>query len=139
MVESGPLFELWKGPDGATSRLDWNRRGVVRICVDGHGHADFSPPTIRRWEAAIKMAERSVILIDFWRMPTYDSGMRIQMTAWGTKHRPETDFHVVTTSKLVRMGLAVANIAMGSLMKVYDTRQDFDVLCTKHGLPTRPR
>jgi hypothetical protein len=137
MVESGPFFEVWQSPSGATSRLDWNRRGVARICVTGHGHVDFSPPAIRRWDGTLRMADRPVILIDFWDMPTYDSGMRLQMTPWGAKHRQNVDFHVCTRSRLVLMGLAVANIAMGGLMKVHEKRAEFDAFCITHGLPAR--
>jgi hypothetical protein len=139
LVESGPHFELWKAPDGATSRLDWSSRGVVRLCVAGHGHADFAPPTMRRWDDATRMGVRPLLLLDFWDMPTYDSGMRWRMTPWGVKHRNDADFHVLTRSKAVLIGLAVANVAMSGVMKIYEKRPDFDALCDRHGVPAGSR
>jgi hypothetical protein len=137
LADSGPLFEIWEGPDKSTMRLDWTRKGVVRITVTGHGHGGFAPPAIARWDAALRCGSRPVNLIDFWDMPTYDSAMRTQMTPWGVKHRTEADFFVTTKSRIVLMGLAVANLATGGLLKVYEKRPEFDMICLKQGLPSR--
>jgi hypothetical protein len=137
MVDSGPLFERWQHSDGSSMRVDWNRTGAVRITVTGHGHVEYAPPAIARWDAALASGSRPVMLIDFWGMPTYDSGMRVQMTGWGVKHRSEADFYVCTQSKLVLMGLAVANLALSGLLHVIEERQQFDIICVKKGLPLR--
>jgi len=137
MAESGPLFEVWRHSDKCSMRIDWNRTGAVRITVTGHGHADYSQPALARWDAALGSGSRPVMLIDFWGMPTYDSGMRVQMTGWGVKHRSEADFYVCTQSKIVLMGLAVANIALSGLLHVFEERQQFDIACVKKGLPLR--
>lgn len=137
LVDSGPLFEVWQGRDRGTTRIDWTRRGAVRITVVGHGCADYSPPCMRRWDAALKQADQAAVLIDFWDMPTYDSGMRVQMTDWGKKHRSDTKYYVCTKSKLVLMGLSVANLALGGILNVHEKRPEFDAECLKHGLPSR--
>jgi hypothetical protein len=137
LADSGSLFELWEGPDNATMRLDWTRKGAVRFTVSGHGNAGFAAPAIARWDAARRSGSRPVNLIDFWDMATYDSGLRVQCTAWGVKHRADADFFVCTRSRIVLMGLAVANLATGGLLKVHEKRPEFDALCVKHGLPSR--
>jgi hypothetical protein len=137
LAENGPLFEIWSGTGTASMRIDWTRKGAVRITVSGHGAAGFSPPAIARWDAANRTSDRGVVLIDFWDMPTYDSGMRVQMTGWALKHRSDTTYFVTTRSKIVLMGLAVANLALDGILNVKEKRADFDSVCVTHGLPTR--
>src|SRR4051812_41753883 len=107
-IDRGPSFELWKGPAGGM-RLDWTRQGAVRIIVVGHGHGEYSDPAIRRWDIARRTCAKAVMAIDFWEMPTYDSAMRVKMTAWTMQHRSDAEPHVLQRSKIVFMGLTVAN------------------------------
>jgi hypothetical protein len=135
LIESGSTFEVWKGSGGGM-RLDWTRQGAVRVAVTGHGHHQpYTKATFARWDAADRVSGRPVILVDFWDMPTYDSGMRIDWTAWALKHRASSDWHVCQRSRLVHMGLSVANIALGGLLKIYDKRPDFDAVVKKLGIP----
>lgn len=137
LVQSGPLFEIWRGPKG-TMRLDWNKKGVVRLIVEGHGHAEFAAPAVRRFDDAIRGAKLTSVA-DFWKMVSYDSPFRQQMQEWGSKHRKDMDALVVaTTSKLVSMGASVANLAMGVPMKAFTRRDEFDRECHKLGLPVNP-
>jgi hypothetical protein len=136
IVESGPTFEVWKGPGGGGMRLDWTRQGAVKVAVYGHGHHQpYTHATHARWDAAARANPRPIILVDFWDMPTYDSGMRIDWTAWALKHRASSEWHVCQRSKLVHMGLTVANVALGGLLNIYDKRPAFDIIVKKMGIP----
>jgi hypothetical protein len=137
-VGSGPNYEVWQAPTGVL-RLDWNRLGIVAATVVGHGHADFGLQSTRRWDTAIRAGTKITILVDFWEMLTYDSGVRTSMTNWSLAHRASiASVHVLTRSKLVAMGVAVGNLALGGLLKPYSTRASFDVLLKSHGLPVNP-
>lgn len=53
-------------------------------------------------------------------MSNYDSSCRVELTAWVLKHRRESALHIGLVSRMVAMGVAVANLALGNLIHVYD-------------------
>ena len=63
------------------------------------------------------------IFFDGGAMTGYESGFRIGMTDWakGVKNRTDT-LHVWVQSKLVQMGVAVANLALGGVLRVHASR-----------------
>lgn len=140
LVDSGPSFEVWKGPTGAM-RLDWNKKGAVRIIVDGHGYGGYASPTVRRYDEVLRTSPSKKVLVffDFWDMPAYDSPLRVETQGWGTKHRNDMEVvYLLTRSKLVSMGASVANLALGGMMKVYTKKEEFDRECQKNLLPVNP-
>ncbi len=125
-VESGPSFEVWRFRSSML-RLDYRRAGIVEMIVIGHGHVEFTQPCHRRWDEALRKHDRLTILADFWNMPGYDSGFRLGLTDWVARHRTQMDpIHVLTRSQLVSMGVAVANIALGGLIKVHTLKTSYD-------------
>ncbi len=134
-IEKGPAFEVWQG--SGAMRLDWTRQGALRIIVAGHGHAEYAAPVTRRFEALLRSTQRITILADFWDMPGYDSGLRVELSAWGAGHRSIFDLHVVSRSKLVTMGVAVASLAMGGT-KSHSQRASFDAEAKALGFVINP-
>lgn len=127
-VESGASFEVWQ-VRSSRLRLDYRRVGIVEMIVIGHGHVEFARPCVRRLEEARRKNDRLTILADFWTMPGYDSGFRLELTEWVAKHRPQMEpLHLVTRSQLVSMGAAVANIALGGLIQIHTLRASYDVV-----------
>jgi hypothetical protein len=120
-------------------RLDWSRTGAVRILVVGHGHAEFAPPALKRFDLTMRSLGKLAVLADFWDMPTYDSGLRVELTKWGTtpERRGKFEIHVLSRSKLVTMGVTVASLALAGLTS-YSARMDFDRFAQKQGLPINP-
>lgn len=137
LVASGPTYEVWRGAKG-TARLDWTRDGSVRIIVKGHGHGDFANPEIRRWTDALRLAPKAKLVIDFWEMDSYDSKLRVLMQEWASKRTKEVEVFVLAKSKLVVMGVSVANLAVGGIIKAYSRREDFDRECRRMGFPIDP-
>jgi hypothetical protein len=120
-------------------RLDWTPQGALRVAVLGHGHHQpYVSAILRRSDAACRMSSRPVFFVDFWEMPTYDSGFRVEWTEWALKHR-SSDWHVSQRSRLVHMGLTVANLALGGILNIYDKRADYEVVVKKLGLPLTPQ
>ncbi len=86
------------------------------------------------------MCDRLTLISDFWDMPTYDSAFRLALTDWSLKNRARLGpIHMLTRSQVVNMGTAVANIALGGLIKTYTLRADFSLAVQKLGVPTPGR
>lgn len=53
-------------------------------------------------------------------MDNYESVCRVDLTAWVLGHRQQSTLHIGLRSRMVAMGVAVANLALGSLIQVYN-------------------
>ena len=53
-------------------------------------------------------------------MENYESSCRVELTAWVLGHRDRTSLHIGLRSRLVAMGVSVANLALGSLIQVHN-------------------
>ena len=137
-IERGPTFEIYHGA-GCTNRLDWTRQGIVRTIMMGHAGVASAEAIIRRFEVVVRFTGRITALYDVWDLTGYDSDFRIELTKWGTKNRSTIDaIHATTRSKMVNMGLSVANLAMGGILTPYGNRADFDAVAKRFGLPLNP-
>lgn len=129
LVQSGPSFELWKGPNGGM-RLEWTRRGAVRFAISGYGYEGYVPPILARWNDAITLAQggRVDILVDFWDLEDYDSSFRVKTQDWGRAHLDNLgSVGLLTRSKLISMAAAITNAAIGGKLKTFTQRAEFQV------------
>jgi hypothetical protein len=118
LVSSDASSQSWKTPRGAMS-LNWTDGGAMYVAVDVHGDRLLSPLMTRRADTLLARG-RMKFFFDFWHMPTYDSEMRTEWTGFLVTHRARIDeIHIVARSKLVSMGVAVANVALGGAIKSY--------------------
>jgi hypothetical protein len=53
-------------------------------------------------------------------MDNYESMCRVELTSWVLSHREYSTLHIGLRSRMVAMGVAVANLALGSLIQVYN-------------------
>lgn len=53
-------------------------------------------------------------------MDNYESVCRVELTAWVLSHREQSTLHIGLRSRMVAMGVAVANLALGSLIQVHN-------------------
>jgi hypothetical protein len=137
-VDSGATFEVWQGPQGSM-RLDWSRKGVMRVLMLGHGHGEFAPVVNRRLEMVLRFTGRFSTFGDFWDLHTYDSAFRVDQAKWVDKHRAQFEgSQILVRSKLVAMGVSVANLALGGKIKVYSQRAEFDRQVVLFGFPLSP-
>jgi hypothetical protein len=56
-------------------------------------------------------------------MENYESACRVDLTNWALHHRSQSILHVGLRSRIVAMGVAVANVALGSVIKIYQTEE----------------
>lgn len=122
-------------------RIDWTKKGAVRFAVQQYAYTGYAAPVLKRWTAALPMAgENKVdILVDFWDMEGYDSQFRIETQEWGrTRQKSLGKVYLLTRSKLVSMGAAVANLAIGGLLRTFTRKDEFDRECTRLGFTNTP-
>jgi hypothetical protein len=138
LVCSGSSFKLWSGSRGQL-RLDWTPKGAVRTTIKGHGHGEFAPHVVQQWTETQRAVHRIVLIIDVWDMITYDSQLRSELQGWAINNRIDISrMTVAAQSKMVKMGTAVANLALGGFMHVHPTIEALEVESRRHGLEMRP-
>jgi hypothetical protein len=59
-------------------------------------------------------------------MDNYESVCRVELTGWVLSHREQSALHIGLRSRMVAMGVAVANLALGSLIQVYNEPKGFE-------------
>jgi hypothetical protein len=52
-------------------------------------------------------------------MTHYESACRIDLTKWVLSHRKQSVLHIAVGSPVIGMGVAVANMVLGSLIHVH--------------------
>lgn len=110
-------------------RLDWNRTRAVRIINAGHGHAEFVPPILKRLEDAVRATSSFMQVCDWWDLQTYDPAFRTAHGEWIDRNKAVwSGAAVLVRSKLVALGLAVANAALGGKIKTYSSRPEFEAI-----------
>jgi len=75
---------------------------------------------------------------DLWDMSAYDSALRVELTNWHLAHRDTLKaLHAVARSRIVRMGVTVANLALGKITS-HDNRSTFEAALRKleHAQPS---
>lgn len=102
--------------------LRWKGRGVLEVVLRGHGHEELAAIVIRRKEAVLSDAGELAVFFDLGDMPGYDSGLRVALTRWLQSHLRSVKIHVVVRSKIVAMGVSVANLALGGIIQTYTQR-----------------
>jgi hypothetical protein len=64
-------------------------------------------------------------------MTNYDSSCRVELTAWVLRHRAQSALHIGLRSRMVAMGVAVANLALGSLIQIYANVDELETAAQK--------
>jgi hypothetical protein len=74
----------------------------------------------------IGQGARPVIFNDWWDLSGYDSDARLKLTDWIFWIRGKiVGSHILVRSKIVSMGVSIANLALGGMLTVYTDRQEF--------------
>jgi hypothetical protein len=60
------------------------------------------------------------------QMNNYESACRVDLTAWVLRHRAQSVLHIGVASRMVAMGVAVANLALGDLIHVHADAESLD-------------
>jgi hypothetical protein len=102
--------------------------GVVVLRMSGNVTADLVPRQIAlldQFRAAAPVA--TDYYYDLWDLQSYASALRVDLTSWHLKNRLVLrGLHTTTQSRVVKMGVTVANVALGVITQ-HDDRRSFEI------------
>lgn len=132
--------ERWADERG-TLEITTMRPGVVLQRFRGHALPPIADAISERLEREL-VRFGSIVVFDDWEEATgYESEVRIRLTAWTQRHLdriPET--HILVRSRLLAMGISVANLAVGNKLRAYTSRKEFEAaLAVARGPDAGPR
>lgn len=94
--------------------------------VRGFMTREMAQLIIERAEPLYTRAGRVYGFHNWLRMDNYESVCRVELTAWVMGHREQSSLHIGLRSRMVAMGVAVANLALGSLIKVHNEPKELE-------------
>jgi len=98
---------------------------LIMRCV-GHASIEFAEP-IATATATLFEKGRPVVFDDWECVTGYDSALRVKLTEWHKAHEDRMErTHILVGSRLLAMGVSVANLVMGGRLDVYASRREFE-------------
>jgi len=101
-------------------------RAVYLTEVRGFMTHDMAELIIERADPMYRSGGTVYGFHNWFGMENYESACRVDLTAWVLRRRAQTALHIGLTSRLVAMGVAVANLALGSLIHVHNDRRSLE-------------
>jgi hypothetical protein len=93
--------------------------GVLVFQIAGQGDKSFVAPIVAGFERSLRLAPVQMF-VDVELMTAYDTELRIEVTAAMAPERKRIGcLHILVRSKLVAMGVSVANLALGGIMTIH--------------------
>ena len=125
-VEERALPGLGRQYSSPRGRLDLFAAGPLLVLrFSDHGEGDFATPIIAAFDAISGRGDRVEMFFEMGGMFNYDSALRTRLTVHFVRHRPKIgSLHVFTRSRIVSMGVSVANLALG-LITVHPDMKSF--------------
>jgi hypothetical protein len=103
-------------------------RGLLVTQILNYGVEDFVSPIAEAFDQVLGNEGSVRMYFDVGRMHTYDSGLRTRLTARFLRDRGRIErIDILAQSRIVAMGVAVANLALGGLIASYTKRVDFNL------------
>jgi len=94
--------------------------------IAGHGEGEFVSPIIEAFEQTLAAEGPVKLYFEVAKMNNYDSLLRTRLTARFGQSRPRVGtIAVLVSSRIVAMGVSVANLALGGLVTSYAARAPF--------------
>jgi hypothetical protein len=95
----------------------WARAPILLAQMIGYGDGRFADPIIAGFDELAIGKLPIHIFFEMGAMENYDSALRTRLTSHFSQHRGKiAALNVFTRSKLVAMGVSVANLALGGLI-----------------------
>jgi hypothetical protein len=94
--------------------------GFLIFQLVAHGDKSFVEPIVMGFQRSLDHLRPVQMFVDAELMTSYDSELRTEVTAALLEQRSSIEsLHIVVRSKIVAMGVSVANLALGGLMTIY--------------------
>ena len=114
----------WRTERGAVGV--WTpEQSLLVVSLRGHGESRFAVPILDAYEGLAKTGPIH-LFFDAEGLTNYDSSLRTELTARFMPDRTRSaSFYVLVRSRLVAMGVSVANLALGGVVKTLADRALF--------------
>jgi hypothetical protein len=101
--------------------------GVLWVRASGHASADFVTSVVTLRNAAVKAWGRVTLFDDLDGLTGYDPGVRAGLTEWVNQNKGAvTAVHILVRSRVVAMGVGVANMVLRGVISAHSDRAVFD-------------
>lgn len=125
-----------EGAQGYT--LVWKLGSNVQACcVHGLFCRAQAQLLVDEVDALLSTASPVHVFLDWSGMASYESESRIMLTKWAWERRARVSFHILVGSRMVAMGVTVANLALGGLLHDYTRREDLEAALAQVLLESR--
>jgi hypothetical protein len=117
-VEERALSSLGRQFSSKRGKLDLFCAGPLLVLrFSDHGDGEFATEILAAFQSIVDRGEKAEMFLDMGRMVNYDSTLRTRLTSHFVRHRSQVaSLHVFTRSRIVSMGVSVANLALGRLI-----------------------
>jgi hypothetical protein len=129
-----PTIPPPKSYSGPEEHLRWGR-GELRIRVTeevvyeqvtGYLESGVVAKITQPIDRLIATGSKPIIFNDWWDLTGYDTDARLKLTDWIFWIRGKiVGSHILVRSKIVSMGVSIANLALGGMLTVYTDRGEF--------------
>lgn len=93
----------------------------------GHAQPAAADAIIEQRNRILRECGKIALFDDLELLTGYDSEVRVRLTKWSRDNRPRiVAFHILTQSRLVAMGVTVANLALGGSIRAHLSREGFE-------------
>ena len=118
--------ESWSTPIGQI-RIERLAPGIIRTTASGYLADEFVDPIVGYVQREIDAGFRVRQFHDWLGAMGYSSQGRLRITAFQFRIRAHVDaLHVLSGSRMVRMGVSVANLALDNAIVLHARRADFE-------------
>lgn len=118
--------EVWRS-ERAEVRVRVLAPTVVLLSVKGHASNDFMPLFIGEPMRRIQQGMHIDWFGDYSEVTGYDSATRIALSEFTNKYKSGMNsIAILVRSKIVAMGVSVANLAVGGKIDAYANQQKFE-------------
>jgi hypothetical protein len=121
---STPARQEWSDDRGGVI-VELRAPSVVFVKLSGHPDANMGEELARALDQQLQSTQVRHLFVDAEHMLGYHSNVRTEPTKVLLKYRARIRIHVLARSKLVQMGLAVANVALKGEVQSYSDRGEF--------------
>jgi hypothetical protein len=99
---------------------------IVLVKFEGHGDAAFVPPVVDVFEFALAATGSMSLFFDAVLLRSYDSRLRTELTTRFARDLDRiAELHVLARSRVVAMGVSVANLALRGRIEPHVDRATF--------------
>lgn len=122
----GAPIGSWQTPRGEV-RVYAPAPGIYVTWSRGHLCRSLAKEIIATGNRLLETQPTLEVFHDWEAGESYDSAARLDLTKWGIDVRKRvTKIHVLVKSKIVKMGVAVASIALVGMIESHDERRSFE-------------